>query len=124
MDEEIKKMLEDEIKTHITGLSTMQTGSKEKIGAINELTALYRLKIEETKNELDCDDKRVKREQLEEQVKDRYFKLGIAVAEITLPLIFYAVWMYKGLKFEETGSINSTVFRGLVSRFRPTGKVA
>ena len=60
------------------------------------------------------------KEQLAEQVKDRYFKLGIAAAEIVLPLIFYATWMRKGFKFEETGTFTSTTFRGLFNRFRPT----
>lgn len=130
MDEEIRKLLEEEIKTEIRDLSTLEPGSKEKSTAIEDLAKLYKLRIEETKNELDFDekyydrenDKQLKKDQLEEQVKDRYFRLGVEAAGIILPLIFYAAWMKRGFKFEETGTYTSTTFRGLFNRFKPTKK--
>ena len=93
------------------------------------------MKIDETKIEIDLDEKRnrrgmddesaerdirLKQVQLEEQVKDRYFRIGMEAAGIILPLVFYAVWMRRGLKFEETGTYTSTTFRGLFNRFKPT----
>lgn len=137
MDEEIRSLLSEEIKTEIEDLSSLEAGSKEKSQAIDNLTTLYRLKIEESKADWDADEKYNRRimeenqqsvenaqksEQLSEQVKDRYFRVGIAAAEIVLPLMFYALWMKKGFKFEETGTYTSTTFRGLFSRFRPTKK--
>lgn len=135
MDEEIKKMLGEEIKAEICDLTTLQPGSKEKSSAIEDLATLYKLRIEETKVEVDLNEKqnrrgmddevhereiRLKIGQLEEQVKDRYFRLGIEAAGIILPLIFYAIWMKRGFKFEENGTYTSTTFRGLFNRFRPT----
>lgn len=135
MNEEIKKMLDEEIKEEFHSLSSLQAGSKEKATAIENLETLYRLKIDETKIEIDLDEKRnrrgmddesaerdirLKQVQLEEQVKDRYFRIGIEAAGIILPLVFYAVWMRRGLKFEETGAYTSTTFRGLFNRFKPT----
>lgn len=67
-------------------------------------------------------DEEMKRTQLSEQIKDRYFRLGIAAAELMIPLMFYGIWMKKGFKFEETGTYTSTTFRGLFNRFRPTRK--
>ena len=61
-------------------------------------------------------------DQLEKQSKDNYLKMGIEVAGMVLPLIFYASWMKKGLKFEETGAFTSTTFKGLISKFKPTSK--
>ena len=130
MDEEIRKLLEEEIKTEIRDLSTLEPGSKEKSTAIEDLAKLYRLRIEETRNEWDFDEKyesrnsdiQFKKDQLEEQVKDRYFRFGVEVASIILPLIFYAAWMKRGFKFEETGTYTSTTFRGLFNRFKPTKK--
>lgn len=144
--EQIKDLLGEEIKTEIQGLSALAPGSKEKSTAIDDLTKLYRLKIEETKTELDFDEKRERRvmeneqyaqdvaikklqhseenlnrvDDLEERTKDRYFRLGIAAAEIILPLVFYATWMKKGFKFEETGTYTSQTFKGLFNRFKPT----
>lgn len=135
MDEEIKDLLNEEIKSQINDLSDFGTGSMEKSEAIDALVKLYKLRIEETKTELEFDEKRERRfmdsdrsdedakmreYELKEQVKERYLKLGIAAAEIILPLIFYASWMRKGFKFEETGTFTSTTFRGLFNRFRPT----
>ena len=130
MNEEIKDLLAEEIKTEIRNLSTLEPGSKEKSTAIDNLVKLYKLRIEETKNEWDFNekynahesDKQFKKAQLEEQVKDRYFRLGVEAAGIILPLIFYGIWMRKGFKFEETGTFTSTTFRGLFNRFRPTKK--
>lgn len=144
MDNEIKDLLGKEIKTQIRDLSGLPTGSKEKSDAIDDLVQLYKLRIDETKIELEFEEKRerrsmeadqsnrevdvreseeqLKKDQLDEQVKDRYFRLGIAAAEIVLPLIFYASWMRKGFKFEETGAYTSTTFKGLFNRFRPTKK--
>ena len=130
MDEEIRKLLEEEIKAEIRDLSTLEPGSKEKSTAIEDLAKLYKLRIEETKNEWDFTEKyesrnsdiQFKKDQLEEQVKDRYFRFGVEAAGIILPLIFYAIWMKRGFKFEETGTYTSTTFRGLFNRFKPTKK--
>ncbi len=138
MDENnIKELLSVEIAEEIQALSTLASGSKEKSTAIDDLTKLYKLRIEENKSEWDADEKynrrvmedesnvrddEVKRVQIAEQVKDRYFRLGIAAAELMIPLMFYGVWMKKGFKFEETGTYTSTTFRGLFNRFRPTKK--
>ena len=120
--------LEKVIAEEISNLSTLERGSQEKSAAIDDLVALYKLKNEENKFKLDYierqesakRDEEFKNKQLEEQVKDRYFRLGIAAAELILPLIFYAAWMKKGFKFEETGAYTSTTFRNLFNRFRPT----
>ena len=130
MDEEIRDLLGEVIKTEIRNLSTLEPGSKEKSTAIEDLAKLYKLRIEETKNEWDFSekydaregDKQLKKDQLEEQVKDRYFRLGVEAAGIILPLIFYAIWMKRGFKFEETGTYTSTTFRSLFNRFKPTKK--
>lgn len=154
-DEQLKDLLSEEIKTQIQDLSKLDPGSAEKSKAVDDLATLYKLKIDETKTELDFDEKQARRkmdeenrlkddvlkeqqlkdenavrerdalireEQLVEQVKDRYIRLGIAAAEIILPLIFYSKWMKRGFKFEETGTFTSTTFRGLFNRFKPTKK--
>lgn len=128
METKTKELLEGEIEAQFSSLSSLVAGSKEKSAAINDLATLYRMKIEETKSEMELDEKYenrrqeeyYKRAQLAEQVKDRYFKTAIAAAGIVLPLIFYAVWMRRGFRFEEEGTYTSTTFRGLFNHFRPT----
>ena len=58
--------------------------------------------------------------QMDEAVKDRYFRLGISAAELILPLMFYGIWMNRGFKFEKDGTYTSQTFRSLFSRFKPT----
>lgn len=133
----IEELLSEEIAAEIQALSGLNSGSKEKSTAIDDLTKLYKLRIEENKSIWDADEKynrrvmedevnarddEVKRTQIAEQVKDRYFRVGIAAAELMIPLMFYGIWMKKGFKFEETGTITSSTFKGLINRFRPTKK--
>ena len=137
MSDEIKKELEKEILKEIQDLSALESGSKEKDSAIENLATLYKLNIEEVKieheamekafdrgsaDETSVRDLELKQQMLDESIKDRYFKLGLDVAGLIVPIIFYGIWMGRGLKFEETGTFTSTTFRGLFNRFKPTQK--
>lgn len=112
MNEQIKELLETEVQASIHDLGTLPAGSEERSSAVEDLAKIYNLMI----------DDEVKLKEKQEQTKDRYFKLGIEAGSIILPMIFYAIWMRKGFKFEETGTYTSTTFRGLFSRFKPTKK--
>ena len=128
MGEEIKELLEEEIKSEIENLSSLEAGSQQHSAAVESLAKLYKLKIEEDKTSMDYYEKEenrnteidLKRNQMDEAVKDRYFRLGIAAAELILPLMFYGIWMNRGFKFEKDGTYTSQTFRSLVSRFKPT----
>lgn len=93
MSENIKELLNKEIAAEIQAISSLDSGSEGKSKAIEDLAKLYRLRIEETKSELDAEDKRsrrtleseasireneIKKSQLDEQIKadvqDEYYK--------------------------------------------------
>lgn len=134
MSEQIRKRLDDVIESDILNLGTLEIGSEKRGSAVDDLAKLYKLRIEETKNEMELRERREarfmeseaaetnKQAQLSEQVKDRYFRVGIAVAEIFVPIGFYALWMKRGFKFEETGTYTSKTFMNLINRFKPTKK--
>ncbi|MDD3204218.1 MAG: hypothetical protein PHS74_00565 [Lachnospiraceae bacterium] len=130
MNDETKGLLEETIKEEINNLTTLKTGSEEKSTAIEDIAKLYKLKIDESKVVNDAQEKEIQRktdtslkeQQLTEQTKERYFRFGAEAAGIILPLIFYATWMRKGFKFEESGTFTSTTFRGLFQKFKPTKK--
>ena len=84
MSENIKELLNEEIAAEIQAISSLDSGREEKSKAIEDLAKLYRLRIEETKSELDAEDKRsrrtleseanvreneIKKSQLDEQIK-------------------------------------------------------
>lgn len=130
MGEENRSLLEEEIRAEIKRLGSLESGSQEHTTAVDSLTKLYKLKLEEDKNTYERLDKIENREidqesktaQMAESVKDRYFRFSMAAAELVLPLMFYGVWMRRGFKFEQDGTFTSQTFRGLFSRFRPTKK--
>lgn len=130
MGEEIKSLLAKEIESEIENLYSLTPGSQEHSAAVESLAKLYKLKLEEDKTSMEYlektdmheSDKGFKVAQLEESIKDRYFRLGIAAAELVLPLMFYGIWMKRGFAFEKDGTFTSQTFRGLFSRFRPTKK--
>ena len=134
MSEQIRKRLDDVIESDILNLGTLEIGSEKRGAAVDDLAKLYKLRVEETKNEMELRDRREarfmeseaaetnKQAQLSEQVKDRYFRVGIATAEIFVPIAFYALWMKRGFKFEETGTYTSKTFMNLINRFKPTKK--
>jgi hypothetical protein len=133
--DEIKDLLSEEIKTELTNLPNLNYGSKERVAAVNDLTNLYKLRIEEAKLELDSEERynkridefdareeesKLKERQFKEQVKERRLKIGVEVAGIVLPLGVYCYQFFKGLKFEETGTVTSKFFGNLLNRFKPT----
>lgn len=128
MDDEIRNLMDEEIKAQIEGLNALAQGSKEHSLAVEDLARLYKLRTDEYDSELDYWKKNEEREaeekfreqQSKEQNIDRIIRIGATAAELILPLMFYASWMDKGFKFEETGTFTSTTFKGLFNRFRPT----
>ena len=68
---EIRDLLNEEIKSQIKDLASLATGSKEKSSAVDDLANLYRLSIEETKLELDAEEKSERRRIDENESQDR-----------------------------------------------------
>lgn len=133
----IEELLNDEIAAQIRALNYLEPGSKEKSAAIEDLTQLYKLRIDENKSLMDADEKyqrrvmdedskareeEFKRMQMDEQKKDRLVRICIAGVELVVPLLFYNVWMKNGFEFEKNGAVSSFTFRNLVSKFKPTKK--
>lgn len=135
MENELREALGEEIKGQIEGLKSLKPGSDEHSSAVDSLTKLYKLKLDDNRMDLDfeekydrrileekhyADEQKLKEEQTKLENKHRWIKVGVEVGSIVVPLIFYAAWMRKGFKFEETGTFTSTTFRGLFQKFKPT----
>lgn len=109
----IKKLLCEEIETEIKRLSNLDPGSEEYSIAVEGLAKLYELKLAE-------DNKSNDKEKLDKESKSKFIQYGIDVAGIVLPLVFYGAWMKRGFKFEQTGTFTSTTFKGLFQKFKTT----
>lgn len=130
---DIRDLLEDRIEKEFENLNDLQTGSREKTEAVDALERLYKLMLEEDKLQFERQDKddqvitddrerEVKVKEMEEEAKNNKWKLFLNGAEIVVPQIFYAFWMHKGFKFEETGTFTSNTFKWLIKFFKPTKK--
>lgn len=119
MSKEMKNLdkLNEVIGLQLDKLNTLEPGSEEHKKATDALAQLYKLKIEEETKTVELGTKIT---QNRKENKQSIAKMSIDVAGIVLPLAFYATWMNKGFKFEETGSFTSTTFRGLFQKFKPT----
>ena len=138
--------IRDRIKAELGGLSGLAVGSKEHTEAIEGLAKLYRLRIDDSKaameynKEIDDDDFRKKqmeqeekfhneqaerdeqsrKEQLAEQKKDRYIRIGIAAAELMVPLVFFAKIYQMGYDLEKDGTFTVQTLKNLVRFVKPT----
>ena len=124
MNKEIIELMESEIITLIKELSMHHPGTKEYDDITKAIDALYAtlnkeksLMLEEVKIENDLE---LQRNANEDNKIWSAIKCGIDFAGITLPLIFYGIWMNRGLEFEKEGSFTSTTFKGLLGKFKPT----
>lgn len=115
----VNNLLMGQLDTSISSLSTMEPGSAERIATVNEISQLYKLRIEEAKaeadilqkqKELEAEQARVKAE-LEQKKQDSLIGHVVNGAGIVLPLVvgtvFYGFWNKRWLTFEETGTQTS-----------------
>ncbi len=117
--DQTKDMLEKQLQVEIEKISVMEDGSEEKSQTIDGINKLYRLMIDQEKNEADVEIEEIK---TNTQTWIDRAKLAVDVIAIGAPLVFYGVWMGRGFKFEETGTYTSRTFQGLTKFFKPTKK--
>ena len=101
---------------------------KTELSIKKQETALKReelvIKREQMKTEIRLNDTNaeIQEKQLAEERKTRFVRIVVDGASILIPIMFYNRWMKKGFKFEETGTITSQTFKGLIRFFKPTRK--
>ena len=125
---DMEELLEEGMNHTFEGLGNMTPGTEEYSKTVEDLSKLYKLKLEERKIEVDralktdqCDAAdRVEAEKLKSDKFGKWLKLGTDMAGIVLPLLFYGKWMGRGLEFEKNGTFTSKTFMGLINKFRPT----
>lgn len=146
MNEDIITMLDEQIKAELEDLSSLTVGSKEHTEAIESLAKLYRLRIDDSKaameynKEIDDDnfrreqmeqeqkqhqeqaerEEQSRKEQLAEQRKDRYIRIGIAAAELMVPLVFFAKIYQMGYDLEKDGTFTVQTLKNLIRFIKPT----
>lgn len=113
---EIRELLDEKIKTELENLDCLETGSDKKSSAVEDVTKLYKLQIEESRAENEQADKEAQRK---EAKKDRWINVVTQVSLAIGGWIVYDIWNKRGLKFEETGTVTSQWTRNLISKMTP-----
>lgn len=123
MMENIEKLLDEEIAKEVKGLEDFELGSEKYNVAVSGLTKLYDKSLEFKKIEIEQRQKEDQRSldaeieflKMEIENRDRRTRNWLTGISITAPLIVGSVWSWKSLKFEETGTVGSTVGRNMLN---------
>ena len=124
---DIKTILNEEIEDELNELADKDLGSEEYKSSVDGITKLIDRKIEIERLEREFNEREQARVQEHElNVKqatderiDRYVKNGITVATIVTSTLLTVWGTYKTFKFEEEGSITTSMGRGFINRLFP-----
>lgn len=138
MNESIKQLLEDEIKSELEVFGDLELGSEEYKMAVDGLTKLFDRAIELEKIEVNSDDKSKDRdaerdwkieqriidrdleeERLRNEKTDRFANYLLAAAGIIIPSIITIWGTHKTLRFEQEGTVTTIMGRGFINKLLP-----
>lgn len=117
---EINEMLYDEIQDEFAFLKGVEVGTDDYEKAVNGVSKLVdrAIEYEKVKNEREKVEKEhtAKIKAMNDERIDRWIKNGISAAGVVAG-VGLTVWgTLKTFKFEETGSIGSSIGRGYINR--------
>lgn len=127
--DDIQAMLDEEYERTLQLVSSAKPGSEEAKWALQKLSELHKQRIAEKKASdesyllveeltLKQADVTLKKEQLAESRKDRWFRVVLDGAVFLGSTAVSCYWMAKGLKFEETGAFTSKAGQWLNGHLR------
>ena len=122
---ELNERLDKELERRFEDLGNLETGSDEQGKATDNIVKLYKLRMDENEQEnsknADEDKAVLERHKLElEEQKakdDKLIRILTTVTSVGVTIVG-SHWYGKGFKFEETGTICSSTFKGLMRDFR------
>ena len=125
--ENLKKMLHEEIENQFDGLEGIEIGSEAYRNAVDGLSKLMDREIEISKLQAEREDKlesraietRLKNRQLIDDKTDKIIRNGLTAAGLVVTAGLTVWGTLKTFKFEETGTITSSIGRGFIQRLTP-----
>ena len=137
----IEDKLNEAIERHLDEMGGLGVGSEEMAKAIKAMAQLHTLRIEEEKlsNELcqitneetarserqimetqkEAFEQIMRDEEIKERKRDRFFRIGVAAAEIILPLAVYTGLAMLGFAREFDGVITSDTLKRVLNTAKP-----
>ena len=113
MEKTIKELLDEVMIAELLEFQSSEETSAEKKARVDYIAQLNKMQIDQEELE------RKYKYDFRDHVMD-CVKIGVEVVAITLPVISYSRWIDRGMKFEETGTFTSNVFKGFFGKMKPT----
>lgn len=105
--DDVKKLLDKELKSRIEGLEGLTPGSEEESAAVKNIAVLYDARNADNKKD---------------QKVDRVLKYVFEGVTFVGGLLAYNHWFKVGLQFEKDGTFTTKTVQGLTKLFKPFGK--
>ena len=141
LNTEIESLLNTVIERHLDEMTNYEIGSDKMSKAINAVEQLHKLRIDEEKIDIertklhneaeelsikhientqkDSFDQVMRDEEMKERRRERFSRIGIAAAEIVLPLTVYTALAILGFAREFDGVITSDTLKRILNNSKP-----
>lgn len=124
VNEELRNAMDEKILEEIDKLGALAPGSDEQVKAVKSIAELYKLRVDEEQSEAENS---LKAEQIadaavaeKKKLKQNWVITGVnglvSLATLGLTFAHESGLALKCLKFEETGSFQSVISKGLFSK--------
>lgn len=124
MKDIIVEKIENEIERLLEELTKVDPVSDDYKDITTRISDLYETLNKESELTLSKDKLEIDSLQKQQELKHSKVwngvKTGVEIVGVVAPLMFYGIWMNRGLEFEKEGSFTSTTFKGLLGKFKPT----
>ena len=124
MKDIIVEKIENEIERLLEELTKVDPVSDDYKDITTRISDLYETLNKESELTLSKDKLEIDSLQKQQELKHSKVwngvKKGVEIVGVVAPLMFYGIWMNRGLEFEKEGSFTSTTFKGLLGKFKPT----
>lgn len=124
MKDIIVEKIENEIERLLGELTKIDPVSDDYKDITTRISDLYETLNKESELTLSKDKLEIDSLQKQQELKHSKVwngvKTGVEIVGVVAPLMFYGIWMNRGLEFEKEGSFTSTTFKGLLGKFKPT----
>lgn len=130
----ISEKLDENINRRLDEMANLGIGTEEMSKAIDETVRLHKLRMDELKFQSEdiergarCNfdigkesyERLAREDELHERKKERWFRVGVAAAEIILPLALYGWLSYVGYAREFDGVVTSDTLKRVLNSIKP-----
>ena len=123
----IETLLHEEIESEFECLDSLEVGTEQYKVTVDGIAKLVDRAIEIDKLNLEAvekaknreKDSEFKQQQMEEEKKDRLIRNCISAAGVVIPSLLTIWGTVKTFKFEEEGTITSSIGRGFINKLLP-----